>query len=109
MELNSFTVGQIEMLLKWRPIVEAAGLYSPEHHPTQLLLLAGAIMHDKIVGQLWLERMKTFHPTDDKPFAFGVYESVLSAMSLEEKAALKQRIIDSLQYKPKQKPVTALG
>ncbi len=107
-DLHTFTVGQIEMLARWRGIVEAAGMWSPEHHAIHLYGLAGKIMRDEIVHARASKLMQAHEHTDEHPWATGVYEQVLTGMTAEEKVALKERIVASLnnQPKPGRRPVT---
>lgn len=76
--------------MDWEPIVRAAGLYVPEQSAMGVYLLAGAIMSDEVVCARVFELP---HPDGLAMTPNGAYEIVLHAMTPEERAALKERIL----------------
>jgi hypothetical protein len=74
-----------EIGARWRPLVEAAGLYDRAHKPANIFMLAGAIMADEIVRQRYAAQ-----PGQNNRFSIT---EILSSFSVAEKEALRQRIL----------------
>jgi hypothetical protein len=89
---GTITTKQYEDAMDWTPIVRAAGLLSPEHHPFNIYLLAGAIMRDEIVSLRAAQLLASSADTSGEGSA-GSYEIVLQQMTNAERAALKERLI----------------
>ena len=81
--------------MDWTPIVRAAGLLSPEHHPFNIYLLAGAIMRDEIVSlrAAQLRASSADTSSEGSEGSSGSYEIVLQQMTNMERASLKERLI----------------
>lgn len=98
-ERKTITVAQWEQLMNWEPIVRAAGLYSTKQDALTVYLLAGLIMSDEVVSR----RVCALpHPEGIAVTPDGAYEIVLYAMTDEERAELKARILAKLKAKGKQ-------
>jgi hypothetical protein len=97
MEATGCTVEQYEMLQKWVPMVEAAGIDTRGVDPFSVYLMAGSIMKDpevaKRFGAKAAAHSKAARGTADASVAPpDTAVKVLTEMTPEEKAALKQRI-----------------
>ena len=90
------TPADIERSKHWQPIVEAAGLWSRTQGPWALWAIAGAIMHDPIVNERAAQHVdETFVYSDENPYPRDVYETILTAMTPQEKVALKARLLSA--------------
>ena len=99
-----------EMLQKWIPMVQAAGLYNAQHHtPFDCYLLAGHIMHDPVVSAkaavYGMEHQRAFATMNDEQLQAqlaqtsfdAAYISALHSLTVLEKKQLRERIVAALR------------
>jgi hypothetical protein len=93
---KTITVEQYENLMDWESIVRAAGLYSAKQDALTVYLIAGAIIRDEVVSA----RVCALPNPDGAAATLnGAYEIVLHAMTAEERAALKERVVAKITAK----------
>jgi hypothetical protein len=84
----------------WAQLVEAAGCGEPNHGIADIFLLGGLIQHDSVVAARFAERMRGWRPSEAEkwPPSHNFYIDVLLMLSVEEKRALKQRLVTALAH-----------
>lgn len=94
---------ELAIILHWRPLLEAARLFSEDYNLANVLMLSGAIIHDTVVRERadikiqewmhdWSERVQKHDPSAIPDLPDGTYEKVLREMSRGELAALQDRL-----------------
>jgi hypothetical protein len=78
---------QFEIAERWRPVVEAAGMFDAAQKPANIYRLACVIMDDPVVEKRRVALI------DANPEAENSLLAVVKAMTAAEKSALRQRII----------------
>jgi hypothetical protein len=85
---------QLDVINRWQPILEGAGLWSPTYDAFNCLLLAGVIMDDREVGRL--RSLPDFQIVDDPvdaPCAFTTnWPALFKAMGPAGRAEFRERI-----------------
>lgn len=82
----------------WAQYVEAAGCAEPDQEIGDIFLLAGLIQQDSVVAARFAERIQGWRPSEAEiaPPSHNFYIEVLLTMPVEEKRALKQRVLNGL-------------
>jgi len=87
----------------WRPLLEAANLYSEDYSFANILMLSGAIIHDPIVSERamrkvqrwmadWTDRVLQFDDSAIPDLPDDTHERVLREMSPADMNALHDRL-----------------
>ena len=84
----------LEIKATWGPIVQAAGLYNEKQSAESTFLLAGAIIHDRMVAQRYCTAQPGPEPKEgENPWLGGLYERVLTEMTELQREALRNRVL----------------
>lgn len=92
----------------WRPLLEAANLYSEDYSFANILMLSGAIVHDPVVSERaqrkvqrwmvdWNARVLQFDDSAIPDLPDDTHERVLREMSLSDMRALHDRLRSKAQ------------
>jgi hypothetical protein len=85
---------QLDVISRWQPILESAGLWSPTYDALNILILAGVVMADAEVSRLVSQpEFKIVDDPVDAPCAFRTdWSALFKAMGPAGRAELRERI-----------------